>query len=95
MHHKIVIDRRNNSSINIHDEKFTGDIETALKLIQDFADDPENNIEIRSFGRGYGEITINGTTHNYNPYGIDIFMILEFCKIDLDSAQASSSMSFK
>ncbi len=67
------------NGIELEKGNFEGDIQNAMTYLQTFCADPQNTISIRSRGRGYGTVTVNGVDHSYTPYGIDLKMMLEFC----------------
>ena len=55
---------------------FAGDESLARQQIETFCN--ENLVTYKNLGMNYGELTINGTVHDINPYGIDFKMMFEF-----------------
>jgi hypothetical protein len=68
------------SFLSIEQGSFDGDTDKAQEAIQAFVDLHE--VTQKSGGHGYGTLTVDGTPHSITPYGIDISMMLAFCKID-------------
>jgi hypothetical protein len=66
-----------NNSINLEKGDFTGNVSKAMAALQEFCN--QNKVKYDSLGFGYGELYINDTLHEINPYGIDIEMMLRFC----------------
>lgn len=58
-------------------DSFDGSVPKAMAYLQDFCN--ENTIEIESLAGGYGYLTVNGETHKFTPYGINVKMMLEYC----------------
>jgi len=66
---------KNGSRIGVDKGRYDGDIDEAVKKMAHFF--ATADISIKSSRSGYGEIIINGKIHHFNPYGIDINMVLE------------------
>lgn len=67
---------------------YKGDCEKAILAIDNFCSN--KTLTCESFGHGYGSVTIEGKEHHYNPYGIDIDMMLAWCALDLGDKNENS-----
>ena len=68
----------NGGRLGVDQGDFNGDIPKAEKFIQDFCS--TNEVVDRSDGYGgWGDLTINGKTHETTPYGVDLNMMIEYC----------------
>lgn len=63
--------------------KFDGDLEKAYHYIKDFLDN--STVKMESYGHGYGQIKINDTAYEYNPYGIDFNMMIQWAGNNLEN----------
>ncbi|HTM63097.1 MAG TPA: hypothetical protein VL360_01195 [Gammaproteobacteria bacterium] len=74
---KTAIINANRSRLYLNFANFSGDEQAAVTFVQDFC----NNHDVRceSYGHGYGELIVDGKSHDITPYGIDLTMMLEFC----------------
>lgn len=79
--------RIKDDSLNIDKGYFTGNLKKAQKAIQAFVD---KNIFTYESMRDYGTLTINGIDHDITPYGVDVFMMLQFCNIDIKNLDTIS-----
>ena len=50
-----------------------------INKIQEFCNN--NSVEIESLGYGYAILKINDNKYDITPYGIDIPMMIKFCKL--------------
>lgn len=79
-----------NDYLNIEHGSFTGDVKTALAFIKDFCS--KNKVTYESYGHGYGKLTINDkTSHDVNPYGIDLEMMIRWSGKDSAAFPAVTS----
>lgn len=79
----IAFDNKKNK-IGIDKGTYNGDVDKALDAIRAFC--ANHRIKINSFGYGYADLIIEDKICQLTPYGVDITMMLEFCGIDLTSA---------
>ena len=69
------------NEVGIDKGQYNGDVEEALQKIRNFCDNTD--ITMKSHGWGYGNLTITtedgySRKYEYNPYGIDIDMMLGY-----------------
>ncbi len=72
---------KNGNEVGIDKGKYNGNLEEALEKIKNFC--ANTDIKMKSHGHGYGNLTITkedgySKKYEYNPYGIDIDMMLGY-----------------
>ncbi|NNM59754.1 MAG: hypothetical protein HKM04_08065 [Legionellales bacterium] len=87
------------NTLGIDKGQYQGNVTEAIKKIEEFCADPAITIEMKSM-RGYGTMTISNAnngysaSHSYNPYGIDIEMMLNYIEL-ANAPEPNSSFRFR